>query len=137
VNDAPYRQSQSATAHVKSDGSFRASSRQHLITNPLGGSMSNHKLRERALDQSPVAPAEFQPALQAILATLADIDFAHEHEMEKINSSVMDERFKTKLVTKLDQLHREKREPYEQELVRLQDRMRSLLSRVPAGERSQ
>jgi len=99
--------------------------------------MSNHKLRERALDQSPVAPAEFQPALQAILATLADIDFAHEHEMEKINSSVMDERFKTKLVTKLDQLHREKREPYEQELVRLQDRMRSLLSRVPAGERSQ
>ena len=101
--------------------------------------MSNHKLREGQYDhdQSPVAPAEFQPALQAILATLADIDFAHEHEMEKINSSVMDERFKTKLVTKLDQLHREKREPYEQELVRLQDRMRSLLSRVPAGERSQ
>jgi hypothetical protein len=77
---------------------------------------------------------QFQPAMQAMLATLADIDFAHEHELEKVNSSVIDDSFKMKLVTKLDQLHRDRREPYEQERVRLHEQMRSLMNRVPAGE---
>ena len=97
--------------------------------------MSNHKI-ESEHDQPPFAPAEFQPTMQAILATLADIDFAHEHELRKVNSSVNEESFKVKLVAKLNQLHQERRKPYAQEVVRLQDRMRSLLSRVPAGEHS-
>ena len=32
-------------------------------------------------------PAEFQPAIQAILS---EIDFAHEHELEKVEKSAMD-----------------------------------------------
>jgi hypothetical protein len=72
-------------------------------------------------------PAEFQPLMQALLATLADIDFAHEHEVDKVNSTVLDERFKAKLVSKLDQLHRERRHPYEQEALLLEERVQMLL----------
>ena len=86
--------------------------------------------------EPPVMPAELRPVVQSILATLADIDFAHEKELEKLNQSDLNEAFKLRLVAKLDQIHREKREPYAQELVRLQDRFRSLLSGVPS-KRSQ
>ncbi len=79
--------------------------------------------------QPPVMPDEFQPLMQSLLATLADIDFAHEHELERVNSTVVDERFKARLMTKLDQTHRERRHPYERELLRLEGRMRALMSR--------
>ena len=32
-------------------------------------------------DQPPLIPAEFQPRMQLVLETLADIDFAHECEL--------------------------------------------------------
>jgi hypothetical protein len=80
-----------------------------------------------AQDQPRLMPAEFQPAIQAILSILADIDFAHEHELEKVERSVLDERFKTKLIAKLNQLHRQRRQPYAHELLYLQERTRSFL----------
>jgi hypothetical protein len=80
-------------------------------------------------DQPPVMPAEFQPLMQSLLATLADIDLAHEHELEKVNSTSVDNTFKAKLITKLDQVHREKRHPYANELLNLEARARSFLGR--------
>jgi streptomycin 6-kinase len=82
-------------------------------------------------DRPPILPDEFQPAMQSILAILADIDFAHEREVEKVSRSGLDDVFKSSLIAKLDQLHRERRQPYAQELVRLQHRFRSLRSREP------
>jgi hypothetical protein len=90
--------------------------------------MPNANLREaHEHHQPPIMPAEFLPVMQSLLATLADIDFAHEHEVEKVNSSGKDDTFKAKLITKLDQLHQERRHPYEHELLRLASRMQSLV----------
>ena len=87
-------------------------------------------------DQPQVA-AEFQSAMQSLLATLADIDIAHEVELERVNSSALDEAFKLRLAAKLVQHHREQRQPYLQEVVQLQNRMRLTVSRVPIGGDSQ
>jgi hypothetical protein len=69
--------------------------------------------------------------MQSVLSTLADIDFAHRQAVEKVSSTGLDDVFKSRLVAKLDQLHRERRHPYAKEVVRLQKRMRSLLRREP------
>jgi streptomycin 6-kinase len=95
--------------------------------------MTNDNLRCTAseYDEPPVIPAEFQPAMQSVLATLADLDFAHQREVDQISRSGVDDVFKARLIAKLDQLHRERRHPYAQELFRLQERMRSLFRREP------
>ena len=92
--------------------------------------MTNDNLRPNISERdTPVLPADLEPAMQSVLATLADIDFAHRQEVEKVSSTGLDDVFKSRLVAKLDQLHRERRHPYAQEAVRLQKRMRSLFSR--------
>ena len=92
--------------------------------------MTNDNLRPNISERdTPVLPADLEPAMQSVLATLADIDFAHRQEVEKVSSSGLDDMFKSRLIAKLDQLHRERRQPYAQEAVRLQKRMRSLFSR--------
>ena len=79
-----------------------------------------------AQDQPPLMPAEFQPAIEAILS---EIDFAHEHELEKVEKSAMDDSFKMRLVGKLNQLHQERRRPYAYELLLLENRTRSISRR--------
>ena len=80
-------------------------------------------------DQPPLIPAEFQPRMQLVLATLADIDFAHECELDNVNSAAIDASFKAKMIAKLDQVHQQRRHPYAQELIRLHEWMRSRLVR--------
>jgi hypothetical protein len=80
-------------------------------------------------DEPPLIPAEFQPRMQMLLGTLADIDFAHECEINEVNSAAMDPSFKTQMVTKLGQVHQQRRHPYAEELIRLQDWMRFRLLR--------
>ncbi len=92
--------------------------------------MTNDNLRPNISERdTPVLPADLEPAMQSVLATLADIDFAHRQEVEKVSSTRLDDVFKSRLIAKLDQLHRERRQPYAQVAVRLQKRMRSLFSR--------
>jgi hypothetical protein len=94
--------------------------------------MPNTTLRDER-DQPPVIPAEFQPLMQSLLAALADIDSVHEHEIKKVNSTCVDDTFKAKLITKLDELHREKRQTYANELLTLEERTRSFFSRSPGS----
>ena len=91
--------------------------------------MPDAKLRELPSEhhQRRILPTELQPLMQSLLSTLADIDFAHEHEVEKVKNSALDDRFRATLIAKLDQLHREMRQPYVEEVLRLQNRARSLL----------
>jgi hypothetical protein len=89
--------------------------------------MRDAKLRDISSEHSPTIPAEFEPVMQSLLATLADIDFAHQREVERVNSTALDDRFKTVMIARLDQHHRERRQPYAEEVLRLQQRMRSLL----------
>jgi hypothetical protein len=92
------------------------------------GTMTKDQLRRDAPedDRPPTMPDELQPAMQSVLAILADIDFAHEREVEKVNNSGLDDVFKSSLIAKLDHVHQQRRKPYAQELVRLQHRFRSL-----------
>jgi hypothetical protein len=66
---------------------------------------------------------DLQPLLQSLLGTLADIDFEYERERDTISSRAMDMNLKTRLLEKLKQHHRERREPYLQQLAILHERI--------------
>jgi hypothetical protein len=69
---------------------------------------------------------ELQPLLQSLLGTLADIDFEYERECDQISSRTMDMNLKIRLLEKLKQHHRQRREPYLQQLAILQERIRRM-----------
>jgi hypothetical protein len=66
---------------------------------------------------------DLQPLLQSLLGTLADIDFEYERECDTISSRTMDLNLKIRLLEKHKQLHRERREPYLQQLAILHERI--------------
>lgn len=68
----------------------------------------------------------FQPLLQSLLATLADLDFDYEKEREKLSSTSPDTNIRIRALEKLRNRHRERREPYIQQLAILQKRMMDL-----------
>jgi hypothetical protein len=82
---------------------------------------------------------ELQPLLQSLLGTLADIDFEYERECDQISSRTMDMNLKIRLLEKLKQHHRQRREPYLQQLAILQERNPAhvLIGSLCAREQSQ
>jgi hypothetical protein len=68
----------------------------------------------------------FQPLLQSLLATLADLDFNYEKEREKLSNTSPDTTIRIRALEKLKNRHRERREPYIQQLTILQKRMMEL-----------
>lgn len=64
-----------------------------------------------------------QPLLQSLLATLADIDFEFERDRERLCATTSDANLKIRILEKLKAQHRERREPYIQQLALLQERM--------------
>jgi DNA-binding transcriptional MerR regulator len=68
----------------------------------------------------------FQLLLQSLLATLADLDFDYEQEREKLSSMSPDTAVKSHALKKLKNRHRERREPYVQQLAILQKRIMEL-----------
>jgi len=70
--------------------------------------------------------SELLPTLQSLLATLADMDFEHESDMETIRYSAADEWLKETTIRKLQERHRARRAPYVEKLERLQKQIQSL-----------
>jgi hypothetical protein len=68
----------------------------------------------------------YQPLLQSLLATLADIDFDYEKERDKLSRNAPDTNIRIRALEKLKARHRERREPYIQQLAVLQQRMMEL-----------
>lgn len=64
------------------------------------------------------------PLLQSLLSTLADIDFAHESDLETVKNSAIEAPLTRKFVEKLQQQHQERRAPYVQQVAVLRERMR-------------
>jgi hypothetical protein len=64
-----------------------------------------------------------QPLLQSLLGTLADIDFEYERERDNVNGRTLDTNLKIRLLEKLKQHHRERREPYLEQLAILHERI--------------
>jgi hypothetical protein len=68
---------------------------------------------------------ELQPLLQSLRATLADIDFEYENDIETVRTSSVDELFKQATIRKLQERHRKRRMPCVVRLQRLQMRMQT------------
>ena len=67
--------------------------------------------------------SDIQPLLQSLLSTLADIEFDYERERERVSTSTTEENLKLRLLQKLRDQHRERREPYIQHLTMLQQQI--------------
>jgi hypothetical protein len=68
---------------------------------------------------------ELQPLLQSFLATLADIDLAHQSDIETVRNSSAEDWLKQDTIRRLQQRHRERREPYVRRLEAVQERIRA------------
>jgi hypothetical protein len=69
---------------------------------------------------------DLQPLLQSLLATLAEIDSAHQSDIETVRASSAEDWLKQATIRKLQQRHRERREPYVRQLEAVQARIRAL-----------
>lgn len=74
-----------------------------------------------------------QPLMQNLLATLADIDFAHRCEVERVTDGSGDETLKSLVVGQLKEHHRQRCEPYVQQLAGLESRIRASMPDVAHG----
>jgi hypothetical protein len=83
-------------------------------TNDIGEARTMPRL-SRSLD--------LQPLFQTLLATLANLDFDYERERERVSRSTTDPHMSTRLLRRLEERHRERRDPYIRHLAILQDRM--------------
>ena len=71
-------------------------------------------------DAAPTHPPDFLPLLQLLLATLADIDYEHESDIETVRNSAADEWLKQATIRKLHERLHQRRAPYVRELESLQ-----------------
>ena len=69
---------------------------------------------------APTYPPDFLPLLQLLLATLADIDYEHESDIETVRSSSADEWLKQATIRKLQERRHQRRAPYVRKLEGLQ-----------------
>lgn len=69
---------------------------------------------------APTYPPDFLPLLQLLLATLADIDYEHESDVEIVRNSAADEWLKQATIRKLHDRHQKRRAPYVRRLESLQ-----------------
>ena len=65
--------------------------------------------------------------------TLADLDFAHERELRRIDASSADAALKARLRGEFEARHRERREPYVQQLGALEARIKAVMPDVRQG----
>jgi hypothetical protein len=88
--------------------------------------MDGNRLNPAALsDAAPprVYPAELQPLLQSLMATLANIDFEYEQERSRMCVDPRDGSLKQRMLQKLQTRHQEQRRPYVEQLIHLQHRI--------------
>ena len=88
--------------------------------------MKFHKEFGQSAFRPKIYSPSFQPLLQSLLATLADIDFDYEKEREKLSRISPDTVSGTRALERLKARHRERREPYIRQLAALQQRMTEL-----------
>ena len=62
--------------------------------------------------QTPFYSPSDEVLLQSMLTTLADLDFAYEQERERVSGLTVDAHLRARMLQKLRDQHRERREPY-------------------------
>jgi hypothetical protein len=66
------------------------------------------------------------PLLQSLLAALADLDCAHETDVEAVRGSAAEEWLKRTVIPKLEERHRERRTPYVRQLKAVERSIRAM-----------
>jgi hypothetical protein len=74
------------------------------------------------MNNQPYSPS-ILPLMQSLAATLADIDYSYERDIEFIEGGTGDPALKARRLRAIKQEHRERRAPYVQELAALQSRV--------------
>ena len=69
---------------------------------------------------------EVLPLLQLLLATLADIDFEHESDIETVRNSSAEEWLKQATIRKLQECRQKRRAPYVRKLEGLQKQVQAM-----------
>jgi hypothetical protein len=69
---------------------------------------------------------ELLPLLQELLATIADIDCAHESDIEAVKASDAEEWLKQTVIRRLEEGHRLRRAPVVRRLAAVEERIRAL-----------
>ncbi len=64
---------------------------------------------------------DLQHTLRALIDTLVDIDLEHERQREYLSKSSLDPASKHRMLKKLGEQHRQRREPYVQQLIARQE----------------
>ena len=86
--------------------------------------MSSAMLKRLTSGSSQQPPGTYSPDIlpltQSLLRALADIDFEYQNDRETILKSAIEEPFKQRAIATLAQRHHERREPYLQELDKLE-----------------
>jgi hypothetical protein len=73
-----------------------------------------------------ITPPEMLPRLQSLLTTLAEIDIAHQGDIETVRSSTTEEWLKQTVIRRLEASHRRRRAPYLRQLEALEERIRTM-----------
>jgi hypothetical protein len=71
--------------------------------------------------QSLTYSSDVLPLMQSLLSTLADIDFGHQYELEKLDRSSSDARTKRQIRNRLIAEHQQRRAPYVSQLGRFRE----------------
>ena len=79
-----------------------------------------HRSSHIGMDAARTYSPEVLPLLQLLLATLADIDFEHESDIETVRNSSADEWLKQATIRKLQERRQQRRAPYVRKLEGLQ-----------------
>ncbi len=85
-----------------------------------------HRSSHIGMDAAHTYSPEVLPLLQLLLATLADIDFEHESDIETVRNSSADEWLKQATIRKLQERRQKRRAPYVRKLEGLQKQIQAM-----------
>ena len=77
--------------------------------------MQNHQQVSSALDRlitGAEQPFDLGALLQSTSRTLSNLDFEHQHEMQRVERGRADPALKRQIIDSLKRRHRERRQPY-------------------------
>ena len=96
----------------------------------LGAAMQNHQHVSSALDRLIIGadqPFDLHALLQSTSRTLCNLDFEHQHEMQRVERGRTDHMLKKQIVENLRRRHRERRQPYVALIAELQKHLASTM----------
>jgi hypothetical protein len=93
--------------------------------------MQNHQQVSFALNRLIVGaeqPFDLHALLQSTSRTLSNLDFEHQHEMQRVERGRTDPVLKRQIIDNLKRRHRERRQPYIALIAELQSHISSAVS---------